>query len=153
MSDTPASHFAPSRARVLVAVKRADAAIPLLRHALVLATGADAKVWALHVIDRKRTEPDASGSLMSDLEAAESWLRRALVESGLEARGALPVVVVGRPAREILAAIRALDADAVLLGSESRETDAEGVGMDVQLQAPCPVVFHDLLHGGGVNAP
>jgi len=145
---------ASRRARVLVALKESDYARAMLEHAKSLAAEG-AKLWVVHVLIRKQTDTDAT--LLEQLESAEAWLRKALTEAGLGA-GALPMVVVGEPAEEILSATHALDAEVVLLGAgrpEGAATPPPGpcVGKAVQEKATSAVVFFDLRTSSPLKAP
>lgn len=142
------------RARVLVALKHPDYAPAMLARAKSLASEG-AKVWVVHVLERPKHATDAT--LMEQLETAEAWLRRGLTEAGLGG-GALPLVVVGDPAAEILSAVQALDAEILLLGAGTPADVAEarpgtGVGRAVQARAKCAVVFYDLRTDGRIKAP
>ena len=140
------------RTRVVVAVKHPSGAPELLYRARLLATEG-AKLWVVHVLEHQK---DLSANrLIEQLERAEGWLRGAMSRSDLGA-AALPLVVVGDPAEEILSAARALEADVVLLGA-GVESDREGarpatggrvqqedVGRRVQAEAHCPLVFYQV---------
>ena len=153
MNGNHTRNQANRRARVLVALKQEDYAPAMLNHAKTIAADG-AKLWVVHVLERSSDVEDAT--LMEQLEEAEAWLREALTEARLGG-GAQPLVVVGAPAEEIVSAVRALDAEILLLGAGSpgpgQPTPGAGVGKAVQMNAPCAVVFYDLRTDRPVKAP
>ncbi|HEY1346935.1 MAG TPA: universal stress protein [Streptosporangiaceae bacterium] len=107
--------------RILVALDYSAVSDRVLAAAKDLASMSGARVWVLHLREREigrmglvPAEPDSGEA------AAVDSAVKALMETGVDARGEIRETVFGHTAREIVEDAKLHDADVIVMGSRGR---------------------------------
>lgn len=107
--------------RILLALDDGPEAESLLEGARSLARRQDADLWIVHVLDpasaQTQTSEGEGAVAMERLDAADAWLTRLLRGKGSSER---PIVLVGDPPSEIVAAASTMGADTLVMGARPR---------------------------------
>jgi nucleotide-binding universal stress UspA family protein len=135
---------------ILVAVDFSHASEPALRLALSLAQEADSKLTLFHVIewpdlgDLLGAREELVRAQRARIDEASTRLRTLVPESARDWCHPEPMVVVGKPAREIVRAAGEINADLIVMGTHSRDAVSRvffgSTANGVVRGAPCAVL-------------